>query len=94
MSSTGASDLVNMSISDTNLDVDRAVEEHSLRQTNDSEAVAALAQALIADFPDQVAEYKDGNENILKFLMGQGMKRSGGQINPQMLTKVIQDEIN
>lgn len=90
ISSTGADQLLREIIQRSGESVVQIVGRLNIRQNNNREAIEELANRLIADFPDQVAEYQSGNENILKFLMGQGMKRSGGSVNPQVLTEVIQ----
>lgn len=94
ISSTGGDTLLKeLIVNDNKSSVEDLVNTLSLSQSSDRGEITALAKAIIADFPDQVADYQAGNENILKFLMGQGMKRSKGQVNPKILTKVIQDEI-
>ncbi len=38
-----------------------------------------------------VNEYRNGKENALKFLVGQGMKESRGTANPKLLEKLLQE---
>ena len=50
-------------------------------------ALAAAIDAILAEFPKQLAEYRAGNEKLLQFFVGQAMKRTKGQANPQQLNR-------
>jgi len=65
------------------------VDAKNLRQTNDTGALEAIAQKVLADNPSQVAEYKAGKENLFGFFVGQCMKASAGQGNPKMFTEIL-----
>lgn len=57
-------------------DVDDIITKHNLGQTNDNDALQAIAQSVIASHPTQVSELKAGNVKLLGFLVGQCMKAS------------------
>src|SRR6266436_1606778 len=53
---------------------------------------AALEQAareVIAKNPDNVAKFKSGNEGVFKFFVGQVMKATRGQANPQSVNDIL-----
>ncbi|HTZ49972.1 MAG TPA: Asp-tRNA(Asn)/Glu-tRNA(Gln) amidotransferase subunit GatB [Verrucomicrobiae bacterium] len=52
-------------------------------------AVEQAARDVIAKSPDNVAKFKGGNENVLKFFIGQVMKATKGQANPQIITETL-----
>jgi aspartyl-tRNA(Asn)/glutamyl-tRNA(Gln) amidotransferase subunit B len=52
-------------------------------------AVEQAAREVIAKSPDNVAKFKAGNENVLKFFIGQVMKATKGQANPQVITETL-----
>lgn len=58
---------------------DAWVDSLGLRQTNDTGALEAIVDQIIASNPDQVAEYKSGKEALFGFFVGQCMKASAGQ---------------
>ena len=60
-------------------DADIIVDENNLRQKNDMGALEAIVDEVIAEFTSQVEDYKNGNENIFGFFVGQCMKKSKGQ---------------
>jgi aspartyl-tRNA(Asn)/glutamyl-tRNA(Gln) amidotransferase subunit B len=78
---------------DITTSVQAYAEQHSLLQVVDITAITEIAIKVIANNPDQVAEYRAGKKTVLKYLVGQGMKESRGTANPAQLEKVIQTEI-
>jgi aspartyl-tRNA(Asn)/glutamyl-tRNA(Gln) amidotransferase subunit B len=52
-------------------------------------AVEAAAREVIAKNPDNVAKYKGGNEGVFKFFVGQVMKATRGQANPQAVNDIL-----
>jgi aspartyl-tRNA(Asn)/glutamyl-tRNA(Gln) amidotransferase subunit B len=70
------------------------VEREGLKQVSDLSALNPVVDQLIADFPQQVADFRAGKEKIMGFLVGQVMKKSGGKANPQMLQELIKKRLN
>ncbi|KPV48682.1 glutamyl-tRNA amidotransferase, partial [Kouleothrix aurantiaca] len=57
------------------------------------DALAAMAREAIASNPKSVADYKSGKTVAIKFLVGQVMKASKGQANPQAAQTALEDEL-
>ena len=57
------------------------------------DALAAMAREAIANNPKSVADYKSGKTVAIKFLVGQVMKASKGQANPQAAQTALEDEL-
>lgn len=72
-------------------DPEKIAEEKGLLQQSDEGAIKELAQKVIDANENVAQEYKDGNENSIKFLMGQVMKESRGSANPQVAMKILQE---
>jgi len=60
-----------------------------LGQISDSGAIEKIARAVVAKSPDNLAKYRAGNEGVFKFFIGQVMKETRGQANPQMVNDVL-----
>jgi aspartyl-tRNA(Asn)/glutamyl-tRNA(Gln) amidotransferase subunit B len=60
-----------------------------LAQISDSSAIETIARAIVAKSPDNVAKYKSGNEGVFKFFVGQVMRETKGQANPQMVNEIL-----
>ncbi len=72
---------------------DAIIEARGLRQISDSGALAAAIAAVLAEHPSQVADYRGGNEKLLQFFVGQVMKRTRGQANPQQLNELLRQKL-
>jgi aspartyl-tRNA(Asn)/glutamyl-tRNA(Gln) amidotransferase subunit B len=64
-------------------------EEGRPEQSRDTSALEKLADELIAANPKQVEQYRAGKKTMLGFFVGQVMKASKGQANPQLVNEVI-----
>jgi aspartyl-tRNA(Asn)/glutamyl-tRNA(Gln) amidotransferase subunit B len=65
------------------------VDTLGLKQSNDTGALEAIADAVIAESVSQVTEYKAGKEALFGFFVGQCMKKSAGQGNPKIFTEIL-----
>ncbi len=52
-------------------------------------AIEQAAREIIAKEPDNVAKFKSGNEGVFKFFVGQVMKATRGQANPQAVNDIL-----
>jgi len=57
-------------------------------QVSDS-AIEQAAREVIAKNPDNVAKFKSGNAGVFKFLVGQVMRATKGQGNPQVINATL-----
>jgi aspartyl-tRNA(Asn)/glutamyl-tRNA(Gln) amidotransferase subunit B len=64
-------------------------EEGRPEQSRDTSALEKLADELIAASPKQVEQYRAGKKTMLGFFVGQVMKASKGQANPQLVNEVL-----
>jgi aspartyl-tRNA(Asn)/glutamyl-tRNA(Gln) amidotransferase subunit B len=64
-------------------------EEGRPQQSRDTSALEKLADELIAANPKQVEQYRAGKKTMLGFFVGQVMKASKGQANPQLVNEVL-----
>jgi aspartyl-tRNA(Asn)/glutamyl-tRNA(Gln) amidotransferase subunit B len=60
-----------------------------MAQISDSAAIEAIARAVVAKSPDNVAKYRSGSEGVFKFFVGQVMKETRGQANPQIVNEIL-----
>ncbi len=51
--------------------------------------IEQAAREVIAKNPDNVAKYKSGNEGVFKFFVGQVMRATRGQANPQAVNDIL-----
>jgi aspartyl-tRNA(Asn)/glutamyl-tRNA(Gln) amidotransferase subunit B len=65
------------------------VAAEGLTQISDTSAIEQAAREVIAKNPENVAKYKAGNEGVFKFFVGQVMKATRGQANPQSVNDIL-----
>jgi aspartyl-tRNA(Asn)/glutamyl-tRNA(Gln) amidotransferase subunit B len=75
-------------------DADAIIAARGLKQISDTGALAAAIDAILAEFPKQVADYRAGNDKLLQFFVGQAMKRTKGQANPQQLNALLREKLS
>src|SRR3972149_4927110 len=63
--------------------------EKGLIQKSDEGELKAMIEKIIGENETVVAEYKQGYEPALQYLVGQAMKISKGSANPQVAKKLI-----
>jgi aspartyl-tRNA(Asn)/glutamyl-tRNA(Gln) amidotransferase subunit B len=64
-------------------------EEGRPQQSNDTFALEKIVDEVIAANPKQVEQYRAGKKTMLGFFVGQVMKASKGQANPQMVNELL-----
>ncbi len=65
------------------------VAAEGLGQISDAAAIEKIAREVTAKSPDNVAKYRSGNEGVFKFFVGQVMRETRGQANPQLVNEVL-----
>lgn len=70
-------------------DVDGLIASRGLKQLSDPNALRNLALQVIAENPEQTAQYRAGKDKLLGFFVGQVMKRCGGTANPGQLNELL-----
>jgi aspartyl-tRNA(Asn)/glutamyl-tRNA(Gln) amidotransferase subunit B len=76
----------------------QVVDERGLAQESDESALAAVIDQVLADHPAEVDAYRAGDDKARKkkrgFLMGEAMKATKGQGNPQILTRLLDERLS
>ena len=65
------------------------IQSRNLAQNNDTASLESLLQAVLAANPDKVTAYKNGRTGLLGFFVGETIKRSGGNANPQIVQELV-----
>jgi aspartyl-tRNA(Asn)/glutamyl-tRNA(Gln) amidotransferase subunit B len=78
---------------DSSTKISALIESKGLKQVNDSGALERLIDEVLAANADNVAQFKAGKEKAFNALIGQAMKASKGQANPQQLTELLKKKL-
>jgi aspartyl-tRNA(Asn)/glutamyl-tRNA(Gln) amidotransferase subunit B len=74
----------------TGKDPEAIIKEKGLAQISDSGALEALAQEIIEANPKEAADFRAGKTKVIGFFVGQLMKKTKGQANPQLANEIFQ----
>lgn len=69
------------------------VGEKGLKQISDEGAIVAIVEEVIAKNPQPVEDFRSGNERAIGFLVGQVMKATRGQANPELVNKLLKEKM-
>lgn len=72
---------------------DKIVKEKGLSQISDPKEVEKIVEKVIQNSPNQVEQYKGGKDKLFGFFVGQVMKESKGQANPDLVTKTLKEKL-
>jgi aspartyl-tRNA(Asn)/glutamyl-tRNA(Gln) amidotransferase subunit B len=70
------------------------VEEKGLKQVTDTGAIDAIVEQVIADNADRAAQFRDGNEKVIGWFVGQVMQASQGKANPKLVNETLRRKLS
>jgi aspartyl-tRNA(Asn)/glutamyl-tRNA(Gln) amidotransferase subunit B len=74
-------------------DAEKIVKDKGLVQISDEGALLKIIAEVLDANPQSVEDFKNGKNKAVGFLVGQLMKATKGQANPQMVNKLLQQEL-
>ena len=75
-------------------DVDAVIEAKGLKQMNDSAALEAIIDEVVAANPGNVEQYRAGKDKAFNALVGQVMKASKGKANPGQVNELLKKKLS
>jgi len=69
------------------------VQDKGLTQVSDEGALENMIDEVLSNNPMQVAQFKEGKQQVLGFLVGQVMKASGGTANPGKVNVLLKKKL-
>ncbi|MBQ8651209.1 MAG: Asp-tRNA(Asn)/Glu-tRNA(Gln) amidotransferase subunit GatB [Alphaproteobacteria bacterium] len=69
------------------------INELGLVQIQDDKTIRDAIKNVIANSPQQVEQYKQGKEQLFGFFVGQTMKALQGKGNPELINKILKEEL-
>ena len=74
--------------------VDVVIDVKGLKQMNDSGALEAIIDEVLAANPDNVEQFRAGKEKAFNALVGQAMKASKGKANPAQVNEMLKKKLS
>ncbi len=75
-------------------DPETIVKEEGLEVVSDEGALVGIVKSILEKNPQSVEDYKNGKEKAIGFLVGQAMKETKGKANPQIINKILKEELD
>jgi aspartyl-tRNA(Asn)/glutamyl-tRNA(Gln) amidotransferase subunit B len=79
---------------DTNQSPQAIITQRGLEQVSDLASLERSIDQVLMNHPKQVAAYRDGNDKVFGFLVGQVMKASQGKANPQKVNELLKAKLS
>ena len=74
-------------------DPELIVKEEGLEVVSDEGALVSVVKKIPESNPQSIEDYRSGKEKAFGFLVGQAMKETKGKANPQLINKILKDEL-
>ena len=74
-------------------DVDAIISAKDLKQSNDTGAIEAILDEVLAANPKSVDEYRAGKDKAFNALVGQAMKATKGKANPGLVNELLKKKL-
>ncbi|MBG9981650.1 Asp-tRNA(Asn)/Glu-tRNA(Gln) amidotransferase subunit GatB [Aerococcaceae bacterium DSM 111020] len=75
-------------------DANEVVEEQGMAQISDPAVLMPIIDEAVAQNEQSVEDYKNGKDRALGFFVGQIMKQTRGQANPQVVNQLLVEKLN
>lgn len=82
-----------IAVHETGADPDSIVAERGLSQVSDVDRLQVVVDAVLAENPAAVADYRQGKTASAGFLLGQVMKQTGRTANPAVARKLLEQAL-
>jgi len=70
------------------------IDSEGLAQIQDTNEIERICHDVVQRNPENAAKYRGGNEGVFKFFVGQVMRASRGQANPQVVNEILKRLLN
>ncbi len=78
---------------ETGGDADTIVKEKGISQISDESSLLAIIEEVIEANESSIEDFKSGKQQVVGFLVGQVMKATKGQANPQVVNKLLKEAL-
>lgn len=69
------------------------IESRGMKQNSDDTELRKIIDSILNNNEENIIKYKNGKTNLLGFFVGQVMKETKGQANPEMTSNILKEEL-
>lgn len=74
-------------------DADTVIQNKGLKQVTDSGAIEQAIETVLAQHPQQLQQYRGGQDKLFGFFVGQVMKATQGKANPAQVNALLKEKL-
>lgn len=74
-------------------DADTIIDKQGLKQITDSDAIEKVIDEIIANNPEQLADFRAGKEKLFSYFVGQAMRATKGKANPKQVNDLLKQKL-
>jgi len=74
-------------------DADSVIEKKGLKQITDTGAIEKVIEEVLAKSPEQLEQYRNGQEKLFGYFVGQVMKATRGKANPAQVNELLKKKL-
>jgi aspartyl-tRNA(Asn)/glutamyl-tRNA(Gln) amidotransferase subunit B len=74
-------------------DPETIISQEDLKQISDEDQLTRIVDRVLESNPEKVEAYRAGKAGLLGFFMGQVMKETRGQANPEMVSQMLEGKL-
>jgi aspartyl-tRNA(Asn)/glutamyl-tRNA(Gln) amidotransferase subunit B len=75
-------------------DADAVIESKGLKQITDSGEIENVVDEVLARSSDQIQQYREGQQKVFGYFVGQVMKATGGKANPRQVNDILKKKLD
>ena len=79
---------------ETGKDAAAIVDEKGLKQITDSGEIEGVVDKIVSGNPDNVAQYRGGNQKVIGWFVGRVMKETQGKANPKLVNELLRKKLD
>ncbi len=76
---------------ETGKSASQIVEEKGLKQITDEGEIRRIVEEVLSRFPSEVERFRQGEEKLLGFFVGQVMRETKGKANPKLVNQILRE---
>jgi len=92
LTSKNLKDILDVVMEDSS-SISEIIKNKGIENITDDAEIRNVIKEIISNNPESVADYKNGHDRAIKFLMGQVMKETKGKANPRLAMEILTDEL-
>lgn len=70
------------------------IEQKGIKQISDESELEEIVGTILEKHPDEISRYKDGEQKLIGFFVGQVMKETQGKANPKLVNEILRKELS